>query len=121
MSTVSNNSESSASSDRSGINAGVGGGGSKNVRPATESELQSLYAALAGLDNPADVAALLEDLCTFREVEEMSQRLEVARRLSIKEPYTLITEKTGASATTIARVAKSLNHGAGGYAKVLDV
>lgn len=92
----------------------------KSVRPATKSELDALYSALAQLDNPEDVAALLKDMCTIREVEEMSQRLEVARLLSIKEPYTIITEKTGASATTIARVAKSLNYGAGGYRKVLD-
>jgi TrpR-related protein YerC/YecD len=59
-------------------------------------------------------------MCTIREVEEMSQRLEVARLLSESEPYTSITEKTGASATTIARVAKSLNYGAGGYLHVLD-
>ncbi len=93
----------------------------KSVRPATESERERLYVALADLDTPAEVAALLEDMCTIREVEEMSQRLEVARLLSIKEPYITITEKTGASATTIARVAKSLNYGAGGYTRVLGL
>jgi TrpR-related protein YerC/YecD len=92
----------------------------KRVRPATELELHRLYVALAHLDEPAEVAALLEDMCTIREVEEMSQRLEVARLLKASEPYTAITEKTGASATTIARVAKALNYGAGGYLKVLE-
>lgn len=91
----------------------------KRVRPATEEELHRLYSALASLNTQEDVAALLEDMCTIREVEEMSQRLEVARLLSIDVPYTVITEKTGASATTIARVAKSLNYGSGGYRKVL--
>jgi len=95
--------------------------GSKSVRPATKSELERLYRALADLEDPSDVAALLEDICTIREVEEMSQRLEVARLLSIGEPYITITEKTGASATTIARVSKSLYHGAGGYARVLGI
>ena len=92
----------------------------KSVRPATDSELQRLYAAFAGLGKPEEIAALLEDMCTIREIEEMSQRLEVARLLHEKEPYTAITEKTGASATTIARVAKSLNYGADGYTKVLQ-
>jgi len=95
--------------------------GSKSVRPATKTELERLYAALAQLNDPADVAALLEDMCTIREVEEMSQRLEVARLLSTGEPYTTITEKTGASATTIARVSKSLYYGAAGYARVLNM
>jgi len=95
--------------------------GSKSVRPATKTERERLYAALAQLDDPADIAALLEDMCTIREAEEMSQRLEVARLLSVGEPYTAITEKTGASATTIARVSKSLYYGAGGYARVLGI
>lgn len=91
----------------------------KNVRPATELELHQLYAAFASLEDSSDIALLLEDLCTVREVEEMSQRLEVARLLNKQEPYTSITKLTGASATTIARVAKSLNYGPGGYALVL--
>ena len=93
--------------------------GNKSVRPATKSELERLYTTLANLDDPADVAALLEDMCTIREVEEMSQRLEVARLLSTGESYTTITDKTGASATTIARVSKSLFYGASGYARIL--
>lgn len=94
-------------------------GNRRNVRPATEHELEQLYIAFASLNEAPEVAALLKDMCTIREIEEMSQRLEVARLLDNKEPYTAITEKTGASATTIARVAKSLNHGAGGYKRVL--
>ncbi|MDR1087701.1 MAG: hypothetical protein LBL23_00160 [Coriobacteriales bacterium] len=91
----------------------------KIVRPATKRELDRLYQAFAELDSAADAQALLQDMCTIREVEEMSQRLEVARLLNRSESYTSITEKTGASATTIARVAKSLNYGAGGYLRVL--
>jgi TrpR-related protein YerC/YecD len=91
----------------------------KKVRPATAEQLDQLYAALARLKEPVDIAALLEDMCTIREVEEMAQRLEVARLLTEQASYTAITELTGASATTIARVAKALNHGAGGYEKVL--
>ncbi len=93
----------------------------KSVRPATEAELAQLYSALAGLDAPEDIAALLEDMCTIREIEEMSQRLEVARLLGRRESYATITELTGASATTIARVARSLNYGAGGYKQVLGL
>lgn len=92
----------------------------KSVRPATQSELDNLYAVFARLDTSDDAAALLEDMCTIREIDEMSQRLEVARLLSIKTPYLVITEKTGASATTISRVAKALNHGAGGYSQALS-
>jgi len=39
--------------------------------------------------------------------------------LAAGEHYTAIQETTGASATTISRVSKSLNYGADGYARVL--
>jgi TrpR-related protein YerC/YecD len=39
--------------------------------------------------------------------------------LDAGEHYTAIQETTGASATTISRVSKSLHYGADGYARVL--
>lgn len=66
------------------------------------------------------IYALLQDLCTVREITEMSQRLEVARLLSLKTSYVDIQEKTGASATTISRVSKCLNYGTGGYEFALE-
>jgi TrpR-related protein YerC/YecD len=49
----------------------------------------------------------------------MAQRLQVARMLAAGEHYSAIQVTTGASATTISRVSKSLNYGADGYARVL--
>jgi TrpR-related protein YerC/YecD len=89
----------------------------KRARPA---ELELLYGALASLSEAQDVAALLEDMCTIREVAEMAQRLTVARMLAADQSYAAITEATGASTTTIARVSKALNHGAGGYRQLFE-
>ncbi|MDR2492311.1 MAG: TrpR-like protein YerC/YecD [Coriobacteriales bacterium] len=86
----------------------------------TSDELDLLYQALASTNDARDIALLLEDLCTIREVNEMAQRLTVARLLLDSLPYTAISEQTGASATTIARVSKALYHGAGGYSTVFD-
>ncbi|MEF2845492.1 MAG: Trp family transcriptional regulator, partial [Eggerthellaceae bacterium] len=44
-------------------------------------EVEDLLTVLAGLDNPDDVFALLEDLFTVREIKDTSQRLDVARML----------------------------------------
>ena len=63
---------------------------------------------------------MLEDLATFREIQEMSPRLEVARLLREGEPYVAIQKATGASATTVARVSKCLNYGEGGYRTTLE-
>lgn len=79
-------------------------------------EVEAMLRTFAALDNPDDIFSLLMDLCTIREISEMSQRLEVARLLSEKVPYTEIQKRTGVSTTTISRVSKCLNYGSGGYA-----
>lgn len=84
-------------------------------------EVDDLLRVLAALDDEDRIFALLEDLFTIREIKETSQRLAVARQLSAGRSYAAIEEATGASATTIARVSKCLNYGAGGYAHALKV
>ncbi len=84
-------------------------------------EVEDLLQVLAALDDTDHIFALLEDLFTIREIKETSQRLAVARLLSAGRSYASIEEATGASATTIARVSKCLNYGAGGYAHAFEV
>lgn len=83
-------------------------------------EVEDLLAVLAGMTNKDDIFSLLEDLFTVREIKDTSQRLDVARMLRDGKSYTAIEDATGASATTIARVSKALNYGAGGYAKAFE-
>jgi len=82
-------------------------------------EVDDLLRALLLLDSEDEAYALMLDLCTIREIHDMAQRLEVARRLATGEHYAAIQETTGASATTISRVSKSLNYGADGYTSIL--
>ncbi|MEF9925690.1 MAG: YerC/YecD family TrpR-related protein [Raoultibacter sp.] len=84
-------------------------------------EVDDLLRVFASIDNEDAIFALLEDLFTIREIKETSQRLSVARLLDAGRPYTAIEHTTGASATTIARVSKSLNYGTGGYRCALDI
>lgn len=83
-------------------------------------EVEQLLHAFLSLQDADEAYALLVDVCTVRELQEMASRLEVARLLDAGEHYTAIQEQTGASATTISRVSKSLNYGADGYRRVLD-
>ena len=86
-----------------------------------ESEPARILArALANLASAEEASALLLDLCTPREIEDLSQRLEVARLLDAGEPYLSVQQKTGASSTTVSRVSKCLNGPVGGYRSVLD-
>lgn len=79
----------------------------------------ALARAFLSLASVEDCYRLFEDLFTIREVQDLSQRLEVARLLQEKAIYTEIVEKTGVSTATITRVNRALTFGAGGYQLVL--
>jgi TrpR-related protein YerC/YecD len=82
--------------------------------------VDDLCRALAGLESPAEAAALLRDLCTLSEIEALSHRLAAARLLAMGRPYAEVAQQVGASTTTVTRVAHWLHHGEGGYAIALE-
>lgn len=84
------------------------------------SEQRALLEALVQLDDAASAYALLQDLCTPREIEDLSRRLQVARMLDAGANYEHIQAKTGVSSTTVSRVSKCLTYGPGGYRRTLD-
>lgn len=79
-----------------------------------------LVRALLCLNDEAECYKLLEDLCTIREIQDLAQRLEVARMLREHITYNEIAQATGVSTATISRVNRSLSYGEGGYGMVLD-
>lgn len=83
-------------------------------------ETDMLVEALLSLRTREECYALLDDLCTVREIHDLSQRLAVALLLNKGETYADIAEETGASTATIGRVNRALNYGAGGYAALFD-
>jgi len=87
----------------------------------TDSSLrQRLYEALLQLKTVEECRVFLDDLCTVRELQDLSQRLEVASMLRGGMNYQAISRETGASTATICRVGKCLNYGPGGYTMVLE-
>ena len=81
-----------------------------------DASLKALAKAFAALDRPDEVRAFLEDLCTPAELEAMSDRWRVVPLLLQGLSYREIQERTLVSVTTIGRVARTLERGAGGYA-----
>ncbi|MCD2435366.1 YerC/YecD family TrpR-related protein [Acidaminococcus sp. NSJ-142] len=82
-------------------------------------ELLQLADAFLTLENKEMCLAFLEDICTPNELKALGQRLEVAVRLHRGENYAKIVKDTGASSTTVSRVNRCLNYGAGGYQTVI--
>lgn len=79
-----------------------------------------LVDAILKLETREECYRFLEDLLTIREMEDLSQRLQVAKLLTDKVTYTEITQKTGASSATIGRVNRALSYGADGYKTILQ-
>ena len=82
--------------------------------------MEELFDAVTALQNRSEVEHFLRDLCTLSELEAMAHRWQVARLLEEGLPYLEISERTGASTTTVTRVAHWLRHGEGGYRLALD-
>jgi len=89
------------------------------VEAYAEDSLAELAATLSALRSPEQVRAFLEDLCTPAELEAMSDRWRVVPLLEEGVPYREIHDRTQVSVTTIGRVARVLERGAGGYAAAL--
>src|SRR5919202_6034806 len=83
-------------------------------------QTRELADAILSLRNRAEVEHFLRDLCTLGELEAMAHRWEVARLLDRGLPYLEVAAKTGASTTTVTRVAHWLRYGEGGYRIAID-
>ena len=83
------------------------------------SDFSRLYNAVLSLKSEEDCRIFFEDICTIKELETMSQRLEVAKMLLEGSTFNEIVSATGASTTTISRVNRCLNYGDGGYKLVI--
>lgn len=83
-------------------------------------DFDKLFEAVLKLKDINDCRRFFEDVCTIKELEDITQRLEVARLLKNGYNYQTISKETGASTATISRVNKCINYGSGGYKIVLD-
>ncbi len=81
--------------------------------------IDNLFKAVLELKDLGECYMFFEDICTVGELNAMAQRLEVAKMLQHGAKYSVISEKTGASAATISRVNRCLNYGADGYGMIL--
>lgn len=90
------------------------------MNPLHTEATDNLFRAILELNTLDECYDFFEDLCTIKELQDMSQRLEVAKLLKEGQSYVQISAKTGASTATIGRVNKCLNYGAGGYRKALE-
>ncbi len=85
-----------------------------------DSHTRNLFEAVLTLKTVEECEKFFGDVCTIKEIQEISQRYEVARMLAQGKVYNEIAKETGASTATISRVNKCINYGEGGYKIALE-
>jgi TrpR-related protein YerC/YecD len=82
--------------------------------------LKELYHIIADLNSAEACEAFFNDICTIKELQDLSQRWQVAKLLNEGKNYQEISGTTGVSTATICRVNKCLMYGSGGYQSALE-
>ncbi len=83
------------------------------------SSIDRLFEAVMQLSSIEECYDFFEDICTVKELLDMSKRLDAAVLLSEGRSYQQIVEETGLSTATIGRVSRCLNYGQGGYVRAI--
>ena len=79
-----------------------------------------LFEAILSLETREEAERFFRDLCTIAELEAMAHRWQAARLVEEGLPYHEVSRRTGASTTTVTRVAHWLRHGEGGYRLAIE-
>ena len=77
-------------------------------------ETDLLFEGILTLQTVEECYRFFTDICTIKELQAMTQRLQVAKQLEERRNYNEVDRDTGVSAATICRVNKCLNYGDGG-------
>lgn len=80
--------------------------------------IEELYNLFAKIDNAEDFKILLDDLCTYKELEQMAGRVVAARLFIEGKTYNQVIEETNISSATLSRVSRCVQRGQG-YRKFL--
>ena len=84
----------------------------------TKKHVSALVQLFCSVDNEADCRALLEDLCTVKELENMAERYHAAKLLIEGNTYAQVMEQVEISSATLSRVSRCVQYG-NGYSRLL--
>ena len=78
-----------------------------------------LFELILSLKTQEDCQMFFSDLCTYKELDSMAQRIQAAELLLQGETYGQITQKIDISSATLSRVSRCVKYG-DGYKKFLS-
>ena len=79
---------------------------------------EDLCRLLARITDPHEMAALFDDLCTLKELENMAERLYAAELLLEGNTYNQVMAQADISSATLSRVSRCVQYGSG-YSRLL--
>lgn len=85
---------------------------------SNQAKRQALYDLIARINNPEDIRALFDDLCTYKEVDNMAERVFAARLLMEGNTYNQVMAQANISSATLSRVSRCVQFGSG-YSRLL--
>ena len=88
------------------------------MSPSHHEKTQALYELIASIDDPEDIRALFDDLCTRKEVENMAERVHAAKLLLQGNTYSQVMAQADISSATLSRVSRCVQYG-NGYSRLL--
>jgi len=83
-----------------------------------QQKIDDLYRLIAETTDPGDIAALFDDLCTMKEIDNMAERLFAAKLLLEGNTYNQVMAQADISSATLSRVSRCVQYGKG-YSKLL--
>ena len=88
------------------------------MTPDHHDKTQALFDLIASIDDPAQVRALFDDLCTRKEIENMAERVYAAKLLLEGNTYAQVMQRASISSATLSRVSRCVQYGRG-YSRLL--
>lgn len=85
----------------------------------SEELVPELYETILRLKTQEDCAAFFSDLCTYKELEQMAQRLAAAKLLLEGKTYVQVIDEVEISSATLSRVSRCIRY-SDGYQRVLE-
>ena len=83
-----------------------------------QEKMRQLYQLITDLKSVEDCEALMEDLCTYKELEKMAERVYAAKLLLEGKTYNQVIAQSDISSATLSRVSRCVQYGKG-YSKLL--
>ena len=83
-----------------------------------QQRINALYDLIASIDDPEDIRALFDDLCTRKEIDNMAERVFAAKLLLQGNTYSQVMSQADISSATLSRVSRCVQYG-NGYSKLL--